>query len=95
MKQVYTRPYKYRFTYPPKALRKAKLDNIAIVPANMLPLKGSIQHLLNNLPQGAVFLCHTTANAKQKRVLERVGEIFKQHGHVVKNLSMEQAAARF
>jgi hypothetical protein len=93
MRQVYKRPYRYRFTRPPKALRNAKLDNIAIVPASMLPLKGTIQHLLNNLPQGAVFLCHSAANAKQKRVLERVGEVFKQHGHVVTNLSMDQAVS--
>jgi hypothetical protein len=89
----------YRFVKPPKALRTAQLDlsagrqdNIAIVPASMLPLKGTIQHLLNNLPQGAVFLCHVPENAKQKRILERVGEVFKQHGHAVTNLSMEQVA---
>ena len=92
MRQRYRRPYRYRVTHPPKALRKAKLDNIAIVPASMLPLKGAIQHLLNNLPQGGVFLCHVTANAKQKRVLERVGEVFEQHGHAVTNLSMEQVS---
>ena len=90
MRHVFTRPYRYRFTHPPKALRKAQLDNIAIVPASMLPLKGSVQHLLTNLPQGAVFLCHATANAKQKQVLERVGEVFKQQGHVVTTLSLEQ-----
>jgi hypothetical protein len=90
MRHGYTRPYRYRFTYPPKALRKATLDNIAIVPASMLPLKGTIHHLLNTLPQGAVFLCHVSANAKQQRVLERVGEVFRQHGHAVTNVPMEQ-----
>jgi hypothetical protein len=94
MRQMYTRTYKYRFTPPPRALRKAKLDNIAIVPASMLPLKGTIQQLLNSMPQGGVFLCHVPENAKQKRVLERVEEVFKQHGHVVTNLSLEQAVSR-
>jgi hypothetical protein len=56
----------------------------------MLPLKETLQHLLNTMPQGAVFLCHSAANAKQKRVLERVGEVFRQHGHAVTNLSLEQ-----
>ena len=78
----------YRFVKPPKVLRTAKLDNIAIVPASMLPLPDTIQHLLNTLPQGAVFLCHDTDNAKQKRVLERVGEVFRQHGHIVKHYPM-------
>jgi hypothetical protein len=93
MRQVYKRQYSYRFTRPPQALRTARLDNIAIVPASMLPLKGTIQHMLNNLPHGAVFLCHSGANAKQKRVLERVEAVFKKHGHVVTNLSTEQAVA--
>jgi hypothetical protein len=93
MRQRYRRPYRYRITRPPQALRTAKLDNIAIVPASMLSLKETLQHLLNDLPQGGVFLCHSAANAKQKRVLERVGEVFKQHGHVVTNLSMDQAVS--
>ena len=33
------RGYRYRLTNPPKALLKTRLDNIAIVPASMLPLK--------------------------------------------------------
>ena len=93
MRQVYKRPYQYRLTHPPQALRRATLDNIAIVPASMLPLKGTIQDLLHTMPQGGVFLCHVPENAKQKRVLERVGEVFRQHGHVVTNLSLEQAVS--
>jgi hypothetical protein len=85
MSQRYRRSSRYRFTHPPQALRNAQLDNIAIVPASMLPLKATLQHLLNTLPQGEVFLCHSAANAKQKRVLERVGEVFKQHGHTVRH----------
>ena len=90
MKGIYTKPYRYRFTKPPQALLKAKLDNIAIVPASMLPLKETIQQMLKNLPQGGVFLCHVTENVKQKRVLELVGEVFRKQGHAVINLSMEQ-----
>jgi hypothetical protein len=89
MRDMYRRLNRYRLTRPPKALRSAKLDNIAIVPASMLPLKGTIQPLLNNLPHGAVFLCHVAENVKQKRVLERAGEVFKQHGHAVTNMPME------
>ena len=90
MKQVYKRPYQYRFTHPPKALLKAKLDNIAIVPASMLPLKKTLQELINTLPQGAVFLCHAEENTKQRKLLERVEETFRQQGHAVMNLSMKQ-----
>jgi hypothetical protein len=60
----------------------------------MLPLKGTIQHLVNTLPKGGVVLCHVTENAKQQRILERVGEVFKQHGHAVTTLSLEQVVSR-
>jgi len=80
----------YYFTKPPQALLQAKLDNIAIVPASMLPFKKTLQELINNLPQGAVFLCHAEENTRQQRVLERVEETFRQQGYVVKNLSMRE-----
>jgi pyruvoyl-dependent arginine decarboxylase (PvlArgDC) len=90
MKQVYKRPYQYRFTQPPKALLKAKLDNIAIIPASLLPFKKILQEQMSKLPHGAVFLCHIKENNRQRKLLERVESVFKQHGHAVTNLSMEQ-----
>lgn len=84
------KPYQYRLTNPPKALVKARLDNIAIVPASMLPFTKTIKQVLNNLPKGAVFLCHAEENTRQRKLLERVEETFKQQGHAVMNLSMEQ-----
>jgi hypothetical protein len=56
MKYSYNRGYRYRLTNPPKALVKARLDNIAIVPASMLPLTQTLKEKVNTLPQGAVFL---------------------------------------
>ena len=44
MRQQYKNSY--RFTKPPKVLLKARLDNIAIVPASMLPSKETLQELL-------------------------------------------------
>jgi hypothetical protein len=41
---------------PPARLKKARLDNIALVPASLLPLKGTYQPLANRLPTGSV-LC--------------------------------------
>ena len=80
----------YQFTKPPKALLKARLDNIAIVPASMLPFQKTLQELINALPQGAVFLCHAEENTRQRKLLERVEEAFRQQGHAVMNLSMKQ-----
>ena len=86
MRQQYKNSY--QFTKPPKAILKARRDNIAIVPASMLPMKETLQELINALPQGAVFLCHAEENTRQRKVLERVEETFRQQGHAVMNLSM-------
>ena len=86
------RGYRYRLTNPPKALLKARLDNIAIVPASLLGLKALWQTTANTLPQGGVLLCHSQRNPRQRKLLERVGETLKQHGHTVLNLPVEQGA---
>jgi hypothetical protein len=40
----------YHLSRPPKAVRKARLDNVALVPASLLPRKGKYQRIANNLP---------------------------------------------
>ena len=94
MRNGYNRGYRYRFTHLPKALLKARLDNIAIVPASMLGLKALWQTAANTLPQGGVLLCHSQQNTRQRKLLERVEESMKQHGHAVMNLPVEQVAYR-
>jgi hypothetical protein len=88
MRYRYHRGYRYRLTRPPKALVKARLDHIAIVPASMLPLTEILKEKVNTLPQGGVFLCYAQENSRQRKLLERVGETFKQQGHAVRNMSM-------
>jgi hypothetical protein len=90
MRQRNFRPFRYQFTRAPTALRKARLDNIAIVPASMLVGKESLKETVNQLPRRQVFLCHTKENTKQKRILERVKEIFRRLGYAVTLLPMEQ-----
>jgi len=67
----------YSFTRPPRAIRNATLENIAIVPASMLPFKETVAEILNGLPPGGVILCHARANTRQQQLLERVGQRFK------------------
>jgi hypothetical protein len=90
MRQRNFRPFRYQFTRAPTALRKARLDNIAIVPASMLVGKESLKETVNKLPRRQVFLYHTKENIKQKRILERVKEIFRRLGYAVTLLPMEQ-----
>jgi len=92
MSYRYNRPFRYRLTNPPKALLKARMDNIAIVPASMLGLRALWQTTANTLPQGGVLLCHSQQNTRQRKLLERIGETFRQQGHTVMNLPVEQVA---
>ena len=94
MSYRYNRSFRYRLTNPPKALLKARLDNIAIVPASMLPLTQTLKEKVNTLPKGGVFLCYAQENSRQRKLLERVGEAFRQHGHVVRSMSMGEVYTR-
>jgi hypothetical protein len=68
---------------------RARLDNIAIVPASMLAGKERLQEKVNTLPRGQVFLCHIKQNTKQKRILERVKEVFHRLGYAVTLLPVD------
>jgi hypothetical protein len=90
MRQRSFRPFRYKFTRAPKALRRARLDNIAIVPASMLAGKEGLAEQVKKLPRGEVLLCHTKENTKQKRTLERVKEVFLDFGYAVTLLPVER-----
>jgi hypothetical protein len=90
MRNQYFRPFRYRLTRPPRAIRRAKLDNIAIVPASMLTGKESLKEKVRTLPHRQVFLCHTKENTKQQRILEHVKEIFQRLGYAVTLLPVER-----
>jgi hypothetical protein len=94
MRYRHHRGYRYRLTNPPQAILNARLDNIAIVPASILGMKALWQTAANTLPKGGVLLCHTQQNTRQRRLLERIGETFRQQGHAVMNLPIEQVAYR-
>lgn len=80
----------YGFQKPPAVLLKAKLDNIAIVPASLLPFKDKWQTIANNLPQGAILICHSETNTIQQKTLEKIAAQWRGKGHAVTNLSVKQ-----
>jgi hypothetical protein len=90
MRYFYRKPYCYRLSRVPKALRRARLDNIAIVPASMLTSQNTLNEKVRRLPRRQVLLCHTRENTRQRRLLERVKEVFRQLGYAVTLLPMEQ-----
>jgi hypothetical protein len=88
MRHRFNRGYRYTLTNPPKAILKARLDNIAIVPASMLPLTQTLKEKVNTLSKGGVFLCYSKKNSRQRKILERVEETFREQGHAVKSMSV-------
>src|SRR5690242_20158363 len=74
---------------PPQALRKARLDNIALVPASILPLKGTYQPLANTLPKGSILLVQSQS-LRQKRILESVASFLRTHSRQVITLPLEK-----
>src|SRR4051794_8587430 len=41
---------------PPRSLKRAKFDNLALVPASLLPFKATWQQLANELPTGSTLI---------------------------------------
>ncbi len=83
MKQM-TLPY--HIGQAPKAVRNARLDNIALVPASLLSRKGKYQTIANNLPTGGILICEAGEKQRITTILERVAQFFRQNGHFVKIL---------
>jgi hypothetical protein len=76
-------------TDPPKELRNAKLDNIALVPASLLPFKENYKLVVKDLPPGTV-LCVQSNNPKHKKILEKVTAFFRTHQRRVITLPLER-----
>jgi len=79
----------YQIVEPPKAVRKARLDNIALVPASLLFQKGKYQTIANNLPRGGILICETGQKQRMTTILERVAQFFRENGHFVRTLPLE------
>ena len=77
-----------RFSEPPERLKKARLDNIALVPASLLPLKGTYQVLANSFPTGSVLVVSGTLH--QQKIMEKVRSFFRDHGRSVISVPVEK-----
>jgi hypothetical protein len=78
------------FSRPPKALRKARLDNIAIVPASLLPYKAQYQAIANRLPTGGILVVLPQTTSQQRRTAQRVITTLQGGGYSVATARLEQ-----
>jgi len=81
----------YHFSEPPARLKKARLDNIALVPASLLPLKGTYQSVANSYPTGSV-LC-VSGTAKQQKIIATITQFFRDHGRQVITMPLEKISS--
>ena len=81
---------------PPRVLRRrhVRLDNIALVPANLLPRKAAYQTLANNLPPGDVLIVLPTDNPQEQRTLQTVATLWRAKGCRVTVVAADQLAGR-
>lgn len=82
------------FARPPRALRRpgVHLDNLAIVPASLLPLKGQWQGIANGLPEGGVLIILPPANTPSREILDKVVALLQAWGHQVTTVPAERFA---
>src|SRR6266566_5633443 len=80
----------YPITETPAILKKVRLDNIALVPASLLPLKETYMSLANTYPTGSVLCIQGTQ--RQQKIMEKVTSFFRDHGRSVITMPIEKIA---
>jgi len=60
-----------------------KLDNIALVPASLLPQKAAYQAFANRLPPGDLLVVLPPEDTKQQQVLKAVAKLWRERGRHV------------
>jgi hypothetical protein len=83
----------YRLSRPPKVLRQSnvKLDNVALVPGNLLPFKNEYQQIANRLPKGGILIVLPQGLGK-RRAFEKTAEQLKNQGRRIATISAERFA---
>ncbi len=78
----------YRLVRPPQPIsrRKPRLDNVALVPASLLPFKEIYQRVANSMPSGSILIVLPGPAKKQRTVYERVATQLKAQGQRVSTL---------
>ena len=80
----------YRVTRPPRRIRKARLDTLALVPASLLPFKEQWQEVANSKPGEHVLIVLPKVEKRPRSVLERVAAELREKGHQVTTISAEE-----
>ncbi len=80
----------YHLIKSPRAVRKAGLDNLALMPASLLPFKEQWQGIANSQVGEHVLIILPKVENRPRNVLQRVAAQLRERGHAVTMLSAEQ-----
>lgn len=75
---------------PPRRVRSARLDNLALVPGNLLPYREQWQAVANRLPKNAILIVLPMKPSTQKELLLTVARALAREGHQVRVLPADQ-----
>ncbi|MCC6178994.1 MAG: hypothetical protein IT305_27105 [Chloroflexi bacterium] len=81
------------FSAPPSQLRPARLDNLAIVPASLLPHKAEWQAFANSLPAGSTVIVLPPKPGAARAALERISNRLSAHGSRVMTIHHDHGDA--
>ena len=68
---------------PPAPLRRAKLDDVALVPGNLLPYIKRWHQLAGVLPEHGLLIVMPEKDTQQRKTLSTVAELLQKSGHQV------------
>lgn len=74
---------------PPKAVRKARLDNLALVPGSVLLEIDRWRAEARKLPRGQLLFVLPKRGVRQRPTYERVADLIRAKGHAVTTLSAD------
>ena len=82
---------RFRFSRPPRSLRQSTvhLDNVALVPASLLPFRAHWQQIANALPRGDILIV-LPDQAKQRHLARSVALLLRAKGKRVKVIGTEE-----
>lgn len=80
----------YHFARPSPILRRAKLDNLALLPANLLPFKEQWQQIANGLPKDGILIILPETNRPLRKTTETVATLLEAGGRRVTTLPAER-----
>ena len=69
---------------PPRALRRAKLDNLALLPASLLPFRNEYQAIANRQPPGTTLVVLPESDSRPRRTLQLVATRLRDKGQSVR-----------